>query len=177
MGRAFGAAHIFCAKFKEKRRSSWPIERNFVLLQSMKRKVATTFKVDAAMVPIFIGVCLTGIKTHVSFPSGPFQAWMTAHIYLSLLFLALALWHVWLHRGWYRALRIRNRKARRHPTLMLNAVSLFVAVTGLLHWGGISGSGWWIGHCHWIGGLVMTFFGVAHAVRRGNRLIKGLFAK
>ena len=155
--------------------ADWRKNRTFVTV--MKRKIATIFKVDAVMAVAFVAMAVTGIKTHVEFPMGNWHSWMTAHTYLSLLFLAVAVWHVWQHRGWYKSLLRRNRSARRHPTVILSLVALAVTVAGLLLWAGVTGENWWMGHFHWIAGLVMIVFGVAHVARRGKRLYKGLLAK
>lgn len=69
--------------------------------------------------------------------------WNAIHVWTSVFFLFVALYHVWVHRKWYENVLGRNLLAKHRPTIILTVLTLLVVVSGLaplfiLYFGGNS---------------------------------------
>ena len=139
-------------------------------------KISKLFKVDAALLPVFVGLVISGIKIHVTSYDLNHEAWhnwAVAHVIMSLLFIILVYMHIRQHWAWYKNL-IRPAKKPRIVTISLTVAMLLELITGiaLIAFVDCECSSW--GNIHWIGGLILTALATGHIIKRLKILLKGL---
>ena len=139
-------------------------------------KTNRIFKVDASLVPAFIGTAATGIGLHLAGHDGSHEAWhawAVAHVLFSLVFTALIWNHVKQHLGWYKNLR-RPSKRLRAVTTALSLVMLAEVMTGAVLLLCVDGEGSRWGHVHWAGGVILAILATGHILKRLKTLLRGL---
>lgn len=57
--------------------------------------------------------------------------WNTVHVWTSIGFLGATLYHVWVHRNWYKNALKQIRHPQKRPTLILTLFTLLVVLSGL----------------------------------------------
>ena len=140
-------------------------------------KISRIFKTDAALVPTFIALVVTGIGIHIASENSNHASWHTwsaAHVIIGLAFLILIYFHIRQHIGWYKTLLRGSAKGRRGATIVLTVVMLLETLSGIALIGFVDGEGSGLGHFHWVVGLILAIIGTGHFIKRFGRLRKGL---
>ena len=120
-----------------------------------------------------VGIAATGCFLHAAGHAPSFSLWhrwAVAHVVVSLLWLALAVHHVWHRRRWYKALFIQGVGRKRLMTLLLTLVSLALWLTGIVLLVCIDGSQRGVGLWHYAFGLLFVVLCALHLVYRWRRL-------
>ena len=136
-----------------------------------KRRRKTSAKV--LLLFVTVAIAATGFGLHAAGHGPSFSAWhrwAVAHVAFSLLWLALAVHHVWKHRRWYRAVLSRGVGNKSKMTLLLTALSLALWATGVLLLVCIDGSQSAVGLWHYGLGVAMVVLSVHHVVRHRRQL-------
>ncbi len=139
-------------------------------------RISKLFKVDATMLPVIIGLIISGIKIHVTSYDINHEAWhnwAVAHVALSLAFTIVVYIHIRQHWAWYKNL-LRPAKRPRIITILLTIAMLLELITGIALIAFVDGEGSLWGHIHWIGGLILTALAIGHIIKRFKILLKGL---
>lgn len=137
------------------------------------------FKIDAAMIPVFTVLIITGIAVHISSGKDARDLWVirsVIHVVAAVVFLILVYCHVMHHRGWFRSLFNGNTK-RRGVTIALTLILIVEIITGIVLLVFVDGGGSPCGHLHWIAGIILAVIGTGHYIKRFNRLKNGLVRK
>lgn len=58
--------------------------------------------------------------------------WNIIHVWTSMAFLGVTLYHVWAHRNWYKNALKKVRHSKKRPTLILTLFTLLVVLSGLI---------------------------------------------
>ena len=142
-------------------------------------KVNKIFKVDAAMIPVFILLIITGIGIHISSEKGNHHLWIVwsvIHVVCAVAFLTLVCFHVRQHIGWFKSLLKGNTKGR-GITIVLAIVMIVEILSGIILLAFVNGEGSFWGHFHWIVGIILAVIGTGHYIKRFKRLKKGFQTK
>ena len=145
-------------------------------MKNRDMKISKLFKVDVTMLPVIIGLIITGIKIHVTsygLNHETWYNWAVAHVALSLAFTILVYIHIRQHWAWYKNLLLPAKKPR-IISILLTTVMLLELITGMALIAFVDGEGSSWGHIHWIGGLILTALATGHIIKRFKILLKGL---
>lgn len=140
-------------------------------VMSSKRQRKVTVKL--LLLSVTVAIAATGFGLHAAGHGPSFSAWhhwAVAHVAFSLLWLALAVHHVWQHRRWFRAVLSRGVGNKSKMTLLLTAVSFVLWATGALLLVCIDGSQSAVGLWHYGLGVSMVVLSVHHVVRHRRQL-------
>lgn len=116
-----------------------------------------------------VAIAATGVGLHATGHGASFplwHRWAVAHVAFSLLWLVLAVHHVWQHRRWYRAMLSRRVVHKGKLTLLLTALSLALWATGTLLLVCIDEPQSAVGLWHYGLGVAMVVLSAHHVVRR-----------
>lgn len=137
------------------------------------------FKIDAAMIPVFTVLIITGIAVHISSEKSARDLWVirsVIHVVAAVAFLILVYCHVVQHRGWFWSLLKGNIK-KRGVTIALTLILIVEIISGIMLLVFVDGDGSPCGHLHWIAGIILAVIGTGHYIKRFNRLKNGLLRK
>lgn len=135
------------------------------------------FKVDWVLGASFLLCAISGIIYHVAGHQGNhhvWEIWAIVHSLLGLSFLTLAVWHIKMHKGWYKSF-VRNSTTRQkgRVTMLVSLLFTIAAITGLallFIWGEGTEMGMW----HYRIGLVTTILLLLHFAKRFPILKKSI---
>lgn len=120
-----------------------------------------------------VSIAVTGFALHAAGHGSSFPVWhrwAVAHVACSVLWLVLAVHHVWQRRRWYRAVLSRGTRHKGKTTLLLTVLSLALWATGTLLLACIDGPQSAVGLWHYGLGVAMVVLSAHHVVRRWHRL-------
>ena len=142
-------------------------------------KAKTLFLTDLLLLIVFVPSSSTGFTLHWAGHQNNHELWhnwAVAHIISTLLLTILVAIHIYAHWGWYKSLFKNGIKNQSRVTILLSALMLIVAITGIVvlfrHQGANTELGLW----HYILGIVTTAVVLGHYIKRHRILIKGLNA-
>ncbi|MBR4995133.1 MAG: DUF4405 domain-containing protein [Alistipes sp.] len=142
-------------------------------------KAKPLFLTDLLLLITFVPSSVTGFILHWAGHQNSHELWhnwAVAHI-ISILFLTtLVAIHIYGHWGWYKSLLKNGIKNKSRVTVVLSALMLGVAGTGIVvlfrHKWPNTGLGLW----HYVLGIIITAVVLGHFIKRHRILIKGLKA-
>lgn len=132
------------------------------------------FITDLLLLPVFIFCFYTGVRLHIAGHASVWaiiQSWAVAHVWASLIFLLLALFHVKCHWAWYRTLK-KGCKGRKKMVLFLSVVFVFLSFSGALLFF-FSSEDLSMGLLHYKLGLLFGFLSVLHILKRRRFFLSG----
>ena len=131
-----------------------------------------TFAVDWLMLVLFIASFYTGHELHVAGRAGIHEIWhnlAVAHILVNLLFFIIGIWHIKLHRAWYKSLFHVGFGNHSKITLVLSVLFLLVTFSGL-YLLCVEGICTKIGMLHYAFGLLFSVLSVLHIGKRISKV-------
>lgn len=134
------------------------------------------FVIDWTLIPLFLLTAYTGIKLHIVGHGNNHEIWhdwAASHIIASIVFLAVAIFHITTHWVWYKG-AIRNGIGKKSKiTVVLSVLFLLVSVTGVILLG-INGANSNIGLWHYKIGIAVIILCIGHILKRIHLLRKSL---
>ena len=127
-------------------------------------KIKSLVLIDIALIPIFIGVSVTGIKLHIA--TDDISMWMLLHIVFAALSLIVGSVHIYQHWSWYKGLFNRTKAKRCRLTIALSVLFVVVVLSGLL-----AGVNPVVGVLHHKLGVLMTLISFIHIAKRFKWLV------
>lgn len=107
------------------------------------RKWQRTLIVNRTLLVLGIVASISGliIQCHYHLQKSPDESvafalnraeWNAVHVWTSLFFLLVTIYHVWVHRKWYVNAFKRNLLAKHRPTILLTVITFLVVLSGLM---------------------------------------------
>lgn len=125
--------------------------------------------VDWMLVPLFVGLVITGIGLHFAGHGGQtdmaWHIWTIAHILFSQLFAVFAVWHIRLHWSWYESLFSASRGKKSLLTIVISLLFVVLSATGVVLLF-IKGANSHVGLWHWGIGLAAVLLFSGHILKR-----------
>ena len=138
----------------------------------MKRNLV----IDWILVPAFILSGFSGIKFHVAGHCGDHEIlhnWGVFHIIVSLLFLSCGIYHIKVHKGWFKNLLKQGLGKKSRITVATSVLFCVVVVSGLSLLF-VDGGNSTLGLAHYKIGLVAIVLFLFHVISRMKVLRKSL---
>ena len=132
-------------------------------------KIKSLVLIDIALIPIFIGVIITGFGLHdvVHHQASTNLMWKPLHILFAALSLIVSIVHIHQHWGWYRGIINGTKTKKCRVTTALTVLFILTTLSGLLIY--IIPT---VGVKHYILGLALMLLAFLHIAKRFKWLIK-----
>lgn len=134
------------------------------------------FVIDWILIVVFIVSAISGFGLHVAGHSGSHEIWhnwAVFHVLGSVLFFVTIIFHVAMHRGWYKGFMQKGIGRKSKVTAFLSVIFLLLSVTGLALLG-INGVNSPLGLWHYKIGVITTVIALGHVIKRLPVLRKSL---
>ena len=137
------------------------------------------FVIDWILIVVFIVSVISGFSLHIVGHGNNHELWhnwAVFHVFGSVLFLYVIIFHVTTHWGWYKGI-IKNGIGRKSKvTAVLSIIFLLLSVTGIALLG-VNGINSPLGLWHYKIGIITTAIAVGHIIKRLPALHKSLNTK
>lgn len=134
------------------------------------------FAVDWLLLCAFVFLACSGFGLHLAGHGadlGVWYNWAVFHVVASLSFFVAAVFHARTHWGWYKGI-VRGGMGRKSKvTVLLSAVFVFVAATGIVLLG-VRGTHTLFGLWHYKMAILMCLLSLWHILKRFSLLLKSL---
>ncbi len=132
---------------------------------------------DTALIPAFVLSAYSGIGLHTAGHYASHEIWhdwAVFHVLASTVFLALGIYHITIHKNWYKGIFRNGLGKKSRITLAVSILFITVSVTGIILLG-VEGANSGIGLWHYKIGLLASIFSAIHITSRRKILFNALF--
>lgn len=132
----------------------------------------STFKLEWLLQLTFVTTAVSGIGLHIAGHGAGHEVWhnwAAAHILSSLFWLISVAAHIRRRWNWYKAVVSQGIGRKSRITMVLSAVFLIVAVTGIVLIACVDGADSTIGLWHYRIGFLLIAFSLIHIAKRMHK--------
>ena len=130
---------------------------------------------DLALIPSFFLSACTGLQLHLAGHMETMDLWhrtAALHTLFSLIFLVLALLHVFTHKAWYRNLPLHHM-GKCTMVVLLTVIFAMTILSGVY---ALASDITRVGILHYKTGIFLTILGILHIIKR-LRILKGFISR
>ncbi len=132
---------------------------------------------DTALILAFVSSAYSGIGLHIAGHNASHEIWhdwAVFHVLASIIFLLLGIYHLAIHKNWYKGILNKGLGKKSRITLAVSILFITVSVTGIILLG-VEGANSGIGLWHYKIGLLASIFSAIHITSRRKILFNALF--
>lgn len=134
------------------------------------------FVIDWILIVVFIVSAISGFGLHVAGHGSSHEIWhnwAVFHVWGSILFLIVVIFHVATHLEWYKGIIKKGIGSKSKVTAILSVIFLLLSVTGLALLG-INGANSLLGLWHYKIGVITIVIALGHVIKRLSVFRKSL---
>lgn len=60
------------------------------------------------------------------------MVWYSVHVWISIIFLFIIVYHIWIHKKWYKNIFNQKKSPNKKPTIVLTILMVITAITGFV---------------------------------------------